>query len=189
MGRQDILGPGHRRCLACLRIDGLNDLDLRKLRAQLLFESLLAFHGGRTARHESDQRHFSLVADQLGQLPRRHPPAFAIVRRHVGDPLRRIQIGIENGNRDAGFHRTFHRCNQRLVVHRRQYDARQMPVDHRIDNADLAARVNFQRRRVPFNVESKFAPGLDRARMHGLPENVACTLRHHAHQGLGLRLL
>ena len=76
--------------------------------------------------------------------------------------------------------RALHHRHQRLLVHRRQHDSGHAPVDHRVDDLDLAAGVDLERRRVPVHRAAELAGRFDRARMHRLPENVAGAFGDYA---------
>ena len=57
-----------------------------------------------------------------------------------------------------------------------RHDPAEAPVDRGLDNFDLAAGIDFERRRVPFDGEVKLAAGFDGAGVHGLPEDVVRVL-------------
>src|SRR5207245_2904436 len=59
-----------------------------------------------------------------------------------------------------------------------------MPVDHRVDDLDLAACVDLEWWRVPVHCAAELARRLDGSRMHRLPENVAGAFGNHPNDPL-----
>src|SRR5207244_2455184 len=96
-----------------------------------------------------------------------------------GENALRIDGRIKDGDRNLFARCALHYGNQRSLVHRRQHDAGQAPVDHRLHDFDLAAGVDLQRRRVPFDLEAELARRFDRACVHGLPEDVVGAFGNH----------
>src|ERR1700682_4824978 len=67
-----------------------------------------------------------------------------------------------------------------MAIYRRQHDARKPAIDHRFNNFDLAAGIDFEGGRIPLDLEMKFTRGFDRAGMDRLPENMVRTLGNNA---------
>src|SRR5581483_9802126 len=120
-----------------------------------------------------------------GHAPRGHPAAFAIVGPDIAQTFRSINPGIEDHDRDAYRDRPLHHSRKCGTVDGGECDPADPLVDHRFHDRDLPATIPLLGRSVPQNLVTGFAAGLDRARMHRLPENVGRSLRYYADDTAG----
>src|SRR5882762_289630 len=158
-----------------------DDLDTRKTLLYFTLKSIFAFHSGCATWHESDDSGFAPAAQNLTQAPGRHTAAFDIVGSDIREDVLSVDGGVEDGNRNSLTPRAFDHAHQRASIHGREHNSRQPPVDHGLDNLNLAARIDFERWRIPFDFEMIFTPGFDGARVNRLPKNMICAFRNHTY--------
>ena len=114
----------------------------------------------------------SLAVNQLGELARAHLAGLVIIGCNKGQDFIGIDAGIEHRDENAGPGGALDGSRDRCLIRGGDGESVDVARDHRVDDLNLAAILGLDGRAVPDDLDAELAPSRDRARLHGLPEEL-----------------